>query len=97
MQMFNPPHPGEFIQTIYLEPFNLSIAAIAQSLGIPPSRINQLLNQEIGVNPELALRLSKSFGRTPESWLAMQNYYDLWQIQQTVDLSNVSPINFEAA
>jgi addiction module HigA family antidote len=97
MQMFNPPHPGEFIQTIYLEPFDLSISAISKNLGVSDATVNQLVSGEIGINPELALRLSKGLGRSPESWLAMQNYYDLWQVQQFLDLSNVHQINFEAA
>jgi addiction module HigA family antidote len=75
--MFNPPHPGEFIQQTYLEPFNISQNEAAEKLGIHPSSLNRLIRGLHRVSPEMAIRLSKVLGRSPESWMAMQNLYDL--------------------
>ena len=96
MAMHNPPHPGEFIREVYLEPFDLSARALATSLGVSPSTLNRVLNAKSGVSPQMALRLSKAIGRTPESWLAMQKNHDLWHARRTTDLSDVRTIDFEA-
>ena len=97
MAMHNPPHPGEFIRATYLEPFELSIRSLAESLGVAPSTLTRIISMRSGVSPEMALRLSKALGRSPESWLAMQHNYDLWQTRQTADLSRVQKVEFEAA
>jgi len=97
MAMHNPPHPGEFIWETYLEPFEVSVRSLAQSLGVAASTLNRLINGQSGVSPEMALRLSKAVGRSPESWLAMQHAYDLWAARQTVDLSDVEQIQFGTA
>jgi antitoxin HigA-1 len=96
MSMHNPPHPGEFIREIYLVPHGLSIRALAESLGVSASTVARVINGSNGVSPEMALRLSKALGRTPESWLAMQHHYDLWQAKQITDLSHVTQIDFAA-
>jgi addiction module HigA family antidote len=67
MQMHAPPHPGEFIREVYLEPFALSARQLATKLAVSPSTLNRLLNGQAGVSPEMALRLSKTLGRSPES------------------------------
>ncbi len=82
MSIYNPPHPGEFTKEIYISPSNLSSKKVADSLGVSPSTFNTLLKGESNVTPEMALRLSKSLGRSPESWLAMQDQYDLWQARK---------------
>jgi addiction module HigA family antidote len=97
MSMHNPPHPGEFIQVTYLEPFGLSVRALAENLGVAPSTINRIITGKSAISPEMALRLAKALGRSPESWLAMQDSHDLWVARQTVDLKGVRPIEFEAA
>jgi len=97
MAMHNPPHPGEFIRATYIEPFDLSIRSLAESLGVAPSTLNRIITGRSGVSPEMALRLSKALGRSPESWLAMQYNYDLWRTRMTTDLSGVKRIEFEAA
>jgi len=97
MTMHNPPHPGEFIREIYLEPFSVSSRQLASSLGVSPSTLSRLLKGASGVSPEMALRLSKVLGRTPESWLAMQDMYDLWVARNTVNLDGLHPLDFEAA
>lgn len=94
MAMHNPPHPGTFIQAVYLEPNEISCRELALKLGVAASTLNRVLNGVSGVSPEMALRLSKAVGRTPESWLTMQDNYDLWQVKQTVDLKKVRKIEF---
>jgi len=97
MEMYNPPHPGEFIQETYMEPFGLSCRYLAEKLDVAPSTLNRILKQQSGVSPEMALRLSKSLGRTPQSWLAMQDAYDLSVAQTTVELSRVQRVELRAA
>ncbi len=97
MAMHNPPHPGEFIQVTYMEPFDLSCRYLASKLSVAASTLNRVLNTQSGVSPEMALRLSKSLGRSPESWLSMQNAYDLWQAKKRVKLGRVHKVNINAA
>ncbi len=80
MSMKNPPHPGEIIRELYLEPLSLTVTEVATGLGITRKTLSQLLNGHAGISPEMALRLSKAFGRSPESWLQLQNQYDLAQV-----------------
>ena len=94
MTMYNPPHPGEFIEEIYLKPFGLSSRFLAEKLGVAPSTLNRVIKKQSSVTPEMALRLSKAIGRTAESWLAMQDQYDLWQARQRVDLDQIHKIEF---
>jgi addiction module HigA family antidote len=94
MNMYNPPHPGEFIEEVYLKPFGLSSRFLAEKLGVAPSTLNRVIKQQSGVSPEMALRLSKAIGRSPESWLAMQDNYDLWQARQRLDLDQIHKIEF---
>jgi len=97
MTMHNPPHPGEFIWETYLEPHDISIRSFAESLGVAASTVTRLVNGESNISPEMALKLSKAIGRSPESWLAMQHTFDLWGARQSTDLSKVETIHFGAA
>ena len=97
MKMHNPPHPGDFIRETYIEPFEISVRALAESLDVSPSTLNRLINQQSGVSPSMALRHSKALGRSPESWLAMQYSYDLWHAKETTDLTHVQKVKFKAA
>jgi antitoxin HigA-1 len=97
MTMHNPPHPGEFIREVYLQPNEITGRQLAAKLGVSPSTLNRVLKGTSGISPEMALRLSKALGRSPESWLAMQDNHDLWQARQTVDLDAVERIDFRAA
>ncbi len=81
--MHNPPHPGEFIREICLEPLELSVTQAAQSLGVSRKALSELLNGKTGISPEMALRLAIAFDTTPESWLTQQMHYDLWKSKQT--------------
>jgi antitoxin HigA-1 len=96
MTMHNPPHPGEFIAQVYLEPNSISGRDLASRLGVSPSTLNRILTSRSSVSPEMALRLSKCLGRSPESWLAMQHSYDLWQAKKTVNLSEVHSMKLTA-
>ncbi len=97
MAMHNPPHPGEFIREVYLEPFEITGRQLSASLGVSPSTLNRILNGSSGISSEMALRLSKALGRSPESWLAMQDNFDLWQARQSINLDTVQKVEFRAA
>jgi addiction module HigA family antidote len=97
MAMHNPPHPGEFITEVYLEPNDLSGRELAVTLGVASSTLSRVLKGTSAVSPEMALRLSKALGRSPESWLAMQYQYDLWRARQHVDLERVGKARLTAA
>lgn len=97
MTMHNPPHPGEFIQATYMEPFGLSCRYLAVQLDVAASTLNRVLKQQSGISPEMALRLSKALGRSPESWLTMQDAYDLYHAKKRLKLNRVQRVNLEAA
>ncbi len=94
MSMFNPPHPGEFIREVYLEELEVSSRTVAAKLKVSPSTFTRLLNGKSSITPEMAMRLSKTLGRSPESWLAMQNSYDLWQLQKRRNFDEVERLDF---
>ncbi len=78
MQMHNPPHPGEVIRSLCLEPLELSVTAAAEALGVTRKTLSAILNGRAGISPEMALRLSIAFDTSPESWMNQQTQYDLW-------------------
>jgi antitoxin HigA-1 len=92
MKMHNPPHPGEFIQDIFIEPYNLSLRMVAAKLKVSTSTLSRLVNGQSSVTSDMALRLSKTLGRSPESWLIMQNNFDLWQAQKRINLKEVEKL-----
>jgi addiction module HigA family antidote len=96
MAMHNPPHPGEFITAVYLEPNDISGRELAAKLRVSPSTLNRILTGVSSISPEMALRLSKCLGRSAESWLAMQHSYDLWQAKRHVDLRGVEALKVNA-
>ncbi|MFZ3012921.1 MAG: HigA family addiction module antitoxin [Nitrospira sp.] len=97
MATHNPPHLGEFMIQVYLEPNNLSGRELAGKLGVAASTLNRILTGTSRVSPEMALRLSKALGRSPESWLAMQDNHELWHAKQHVKLSKVRKVRLTAA
>ncbi len=97
MNMFNPPYPGEFIYTIYLEPYNISGRTLAKRLGVASSTISRILKGQSRITPEMALRLSKVLGRSAESWLQMQDNYDLWEVRKKVNLQGIKQLEFAPA
>ena len=92
MSMHNPPHPGEFIREVYLAPLKVSYRAVALKLHVAPSTFNRLIQGQSNISSEMALRLSKTLGRSPESWLAMQSNYNLWQAKQHLNLDEVEKL-----
>ncbi len=96
MAMHNPPHPGEFIKEAYLEPLGATPRSVALRLKVSPSTFLRLVKGQSSISPEMALRLSKCLGRSPESWLRMQDSYDLWQAKQNTNLSEIEPLPISA-
>ena len=96
MAMHNPPHPGEFITDVYLEPHGISGRELADKLDVAASTLSRILKGRSRVTPEMALRLSKAIGRTPESWLLLQDNHDLWVARQQVDLKHVVKLRLAA-
>ena len=82
MPMHNPPHPGLTVRHDCLEPLGLTVTEGAKVLGVTRQALNNLVNGKAGIFPEMAMRLSKAFGTTPETWLRLQMAYDLAQVQQ---------------
>ena len=84
MKMHNPPHPGEVLKELCIEPLNLTVTETAEALGVSRKTLSAILNGKAGISPEMAIRLGKAFGTSPESWLNQQMQYDLWQAEKTV-------------
>ena len=82
MAMQSPPHPGGIVKRQCLEPLDLSITRAARGLGVTRQALSELVNERAGVSVDMAIRLSKAFGSTPETWLGMQMAYDLWQARE---------------
>src|SRR5438445_4875555 len=82
MRMHNPPHPGEIIKTLCLEPLGLTVTQAAEALGLTRKTLSAILNGRAGISPEMAVRLSIAFGTSSESWLNQQMQYDLWRAEQ---------------
>ena len=83
MRMHNPPHPGEILKTLCLQPLGITVTDAAVALGISRKTLSSILNGRTGISPEMAVRLSIAFGTTAESWLNQQTQYDLWRAEQT--------------
>ncbi len=82
MQMYNPPHPGEVIKELCLEPLGLTVTKAAKALGVSRKTLSAILNGRAGISPEMAIRLSLAFDTSAESWLNQQVQYDLWLARQ---------------
>lgn len=95
MPMVDPPHPGEVIRELCLEPLALTVTDAAKGLGVSRKALSELLNGHSGISPEMAIRLSKGFGGSPESWLRQQMQYDLSQALEKASQINVR--RFEVA
>ena len=83
--MKNPPHPGLSVRINCLEPFGLSVTEGAKALGVSRQALSRLINGQAGVSPEMAIRLSKAFGTTPDIWIRMQASYDIAQAKRHAD------------
>ncbi len=97
MTMYNPPHPGEFIQETYLLPFDISQNGMADKLGVAHSTFNRLIRGQSNISTEMAIRLSKVVGRTAESWLSMQSMHDLFVLnKEKKELNQLKQFDFPA-
>ena len=94
MTMHNPPHPGEFIKETYLDQFDVSQNQLADELDVARSTFSRLVRGDTNVSPDMAVRLSKVLGRTPESWLAMQAAYDLYTVKKTEKWKGLKAFSF---
>ena len=82
MRMHNPPHPGEVLRELCLEPLGISVTDAAEALSVSRKTLSSILNGRSGISPEMAIRLGKAFNTSPESWLNQQVQYDLWKAEQ---------------
>ena len=83
MRMHNPPHPGEILKSLCLEPLGVSITQAAEALGVIRKTLSSILNGRAGISPEMAVRLSIAFDTSAESWLNQQSQFDLWHAEQS--------------
>lgn len=79
--MYNPPHPGEIIKGIYLDPLDISITQAASDLGVSRVALSEIVNGRRGISPEMAIRLSKAFNTEVSMWMSLQSNYDLWHLE----------------
>jgi addiction module HigA family antidote len=89
MSMRNPPHPGGIVRRQCLKPLGLTVTEAAKGLGVTRQALSELVNERAGISVDMAIRLSKAFGSSPETWLGMQMAYDLWQARDraaTIDV-----------
>ena len=92
MRMKNPPHPGRIVRQECIEPLGLTVTKTAKALGVTRQTLNNLVNGRAGVSPEMAIRLSKAFGSSPEVWLGMQMEYDLAQAERNASRIKVRKV-----
>jgi len=89
----DPMHPGEVLKELYLAPLGMSAIKLANRLGLPRTRIERLVKGTTGITTDTALRLAHFFGTTPQYWLNMQTNFDLSAAVDTVDVSDIEPLN----
>ena len=82
MQMHNPPHPGEILRSLCLEPLGLTVTDAAKALDVSRKTLSAILNGRAGISPEMAVRLSIAFNTTAKSWLNQQVQHDLWLVEK---------------
>ena len=90
MGMVGPPHPGGIVKRECLEPLGLSVTKAAEGLGVSRQALSELVNEKTAVSVEMAIRLSKAFGSSPETWLGMQTAFDLWEARERADQLQVT-------
>jgi len=92
MKMHNPPHPGEVLKDLCLDPLGITVTEAAKALGVSRKTLSAILNGRAGISPEMAVRLSMAFGTTAESWLNQQVQYDLSQVERKRKKLRVKPL-----
>jgi len=93
MAMRNPPHPGGIVRRQCLDPLGLSVTEAATGLGVTRQALSDLVNGKAGISTDMAIRLSKAFGSSPETWLGLQMAYDLWQARERIRTLKVRHFN----
>ena len=90
-----PTHPGEMLREDFLPDYGLSVSSFARALGVSRQTVNELLRERRAVSPEMALRLSRLFGNTPEFWLNAQRAIDLWETARSIKkkIERITPLN----
>ncbi len=97
IQQHSPPHVGGMIFRTYIEPFDdVSANKIADALGVARSTFNRLINEKSDLSPEMAVRLSAVLGGSAESWLRIQENYDLWKARDKINTNDLNRIKFDA-
>ena len=92
MRMHNPPHPGEIIRELCVVPLGLTVTEAAKALKVTRKTLSTLLNGRAGISPEMALRLYRVFGRSPEGWMRLQSQFDLWKAEKSLDVRELKRI-----
>ena len=97
MRQHKPPHPGEFIRSVYLDPYadKISRSEVARKLGVARPTFNRLVNEQSNVSPEMAIRLSKVLGGSAQSWLNMQTQFDLYYAEKGSKLGRLERLDFD--
>lgn len=85
MTMYNPPHPGEVLKELYMEPLKVSVTTLARALGVRRATVSAIVNANAGISSNMAIKLGHAFKTTPDLWLSMQMEYDLWNATQAYD------------
>jgi addiction module HigA family antidote len=93
MKMHNPPHPGEIIKGLWLDPMGASITQAAKAIGVSRKSLSNIINGRGSITPEMAIRLSIALGPSPESWMGHQVTYDLWLAEQRKKVLNAVPLS----
>ena len=95
LRTIRPTHPGEMLREDFLPDYGLSVSRFAKALGVSRQTVNELLRERRSVSPEMALRLSRLFGNSPEFWLNAQRAVDLWDAARTIGrkIEKISPLN----
>jgi antitoxin HigA-1 len=97
MTMYNPPHVGEILRELYLEPIDISVTDAAEHLGISRQALSRLINEQSGISPEMAIRLAKAFRTTPDYWMNIETQFELWEAKKKSKHLHVEPFLKKAA
>jgi addiction module HigA family antidote len=92
MRMHSPPHPGRIVRQECLGPLGLTVTAGAKALGVSRVALSELVNERRGISPEMAIRLAKAFGSSPEVWAGLQLDYDMAQVMENADMIDVKRV-----
>jgi len=89
-----PIHPGEILREDFMPDFDLTVTGLAGAIGVSRQTVNELVRERRALSPEMALRLSRLFGNSPEFWLNLQRSIDLWEAESSVknDMRGIKPL-----